>query len=143
MPKLPLAMIGGVIGVFAAGGVLSVTSVIGFITVFGIVTRNCMMMTAHIHHLVEHEGVRDTLTAVKRGAEERRVDPRGIEVARASPADTAAPTAPAPPFTQAILPLSSVRPSLIAARATRDRAALRVGCQRPSRFSLRRCCTSR
>ena len=73
MLNLPLAMIGGVIGVFAAGGILSVASIIGFITLFGIATRNGVMMISHIRHLVAHEGVSDALTAVTRGAEERIV----------------------------------------------------------------------
>ncbi|MPZ45730.1 MAG: CusA/CzcA family heavy metal efflux RND transporter [Betaproteobacteria bacterium] len=73
MLNLPLAMIGGVMGVFAAGGILSVASIIGFITLFGIATRNGVMMIAHIHYLLEHEGIRDPVLAVTRGAEERLV----------------------------------------------------------------------
>jgi Cu/Ag efflux pump CusA len=71
MVNLPLALIGGVAGVFLAGGVLSVASMIGFITLFGIATRNGIMLVSHIRHLMEVEGVADFRDAVQRGAEER------------------------------------------------------------------------
>jgi Cu/Ag efflux pump CusA len=71
MLNLPLALIGGVIGVFVAGGVLSVASIIGFITLFGVATRNGIMLVSHVKHLMAEEGVADLREAVRRGATER------------------------------------------------------------------------
>ena len=71
MINLPLALIGGVAGVFLSGGVLNVATMIGFITLFGIATRNGIMLVSHIRHLMEVEGVTDFRTAVIRGAQER------------------------------------------------------------------------
>ena len=73
MSNLPLALIGGVVGVYFSGGVLSVASIVGFITLFGIATRNGIMLVSHIRHLREHEGVTDFRTAVVRGATERLI----------------------------------------------------------------------
>lgn len=71
MLNLPLALVGGVAGVYAAGGVLSVASIIGFITLFGIATRNGIMLVSHIRHLREEEGALSLRDAVAAGATER------------------------------------------------------------------------
>ncbi len=73
MLNLPLALIGGVAGVFLAGGVMSMASMIGFVTLFGIATRNGIMLVSHIHHLSEKEGVTNFREAVERGARERLI----------------------------------------------------------------------
>ena len=73
MLNLPLALIGGVAGVFLAGGVLSIASMIGFITLFGIATRNGIMLVSHIRHLLDDEGVSSMREAVERGAHERLI----------------------------------------------------------------------
>ncbi len=71
MLNLPFALVGGVAGVFLSGGVLSVASIIGFITLFGIATRNGIMLVSHVRHLMEVEGETDLRRAVLRGASER------------------------------------------------------------------------
>ena len=73
MLNLPLALIGGVAGVFLSGAVLSVASMIGFITLFGIATRNGIMLVSHIRHLMEVERVTSFREAVERAAYERLV----------------------------------------------------------------------
>jgi Cu/Ag efflux pump CusA len=73
MLNLPLALVGGVAGLYLAGGIVSVATLIGFITLFGIATRNGVMLVLHIRHLLEREGVADLRQAVLRGSQERLV----------------------------------------------------------------------
>jgi CzcA family heavy metal efflux pump len=68
---LPLAILGGVLGVFASGGVLSLGSLVGFVTVIGISARNAIMLISHYHHLNEVENVPFGRELILRGAEER------------------------------------------------------------------------
>lgn len=68
---LPFALVGGVIGSFLQGGVLSLGSLVGFVTVLGIAARNGIMLVSHYRYLqlVEHEPFGPEL--VLRGSAER------------------------------------------------------------------------
>ncbi len=68
---LPFALIGGVLGSVLTGGVLSLGSLVGFVTVLGIAARNGIMLVSHYRHLEEEEGVPFGLDLVVRGSVER------------------------------------------------------------------------
>ena len=71
--SLPFALVGGVVAVALTGGVLSLGSLVGFVTVIGIAARNGIMLLSHYQHLERHEGMTFGRELVLRGAEERLV----------------------------------------------------------------------
>jgi len=73
LANLPFALVGGVLAVFATGGLLTVGAMVGFVTLFGITMRNSMMMISHFEHLVAREGMTWGREAALRGASERLV----------------------------------------------------------------------
>lgn len=73
MANLPLALIGGIWAILFSGGVLSIGSLVGFITLFGISTRNGIMLVTHFNHMLAEghsfddvlwEGSQDRLSPV-------------------------------------------------------------------------------
>jgi Cu/Ag efflux pump CusA len=71
--NLPFALVGGVLTVLICGGTLSLGSLVGFVTLFGITLRNSIMLISHYSHLVNEEGRTWGPEAARRGAAERLV----------------------------------------------------------------------
>ena len=68
---LPSALAGGVLAAYVVGGVISLGSLVGFLTVLGIAARNGIMLLNHYQHLEEKEGEAFGPELVLRGARER------------------------------------------------------------------------
>jgi Cu/Ag efflux pump CusA len=68
---LPMALVGGVLAAWLSGGILSLGSLVGFFTVFGIAARNGILLINHYQHLEQVEGMEFGLPLVIRGAKER------------------------------------------------------------------------
>ena len=68
---LPMALVGGVLAAWVGGGIISLGSLVGFFTVFGIAARNGILLINHWQHLEEQEGMEFGPALVIRGARER------------------------------------------------------------------------
>lgn len=71
--SIPFALIGAVMGIWLTGGVASVASMVAFITLCGIASRNGIMMRSHYLHLMRYEGERFDQRMIVRGSLERLV----------------------------------------------------------------------
>jgi CzcA family heavy metal efflux pump len=71
LANTPFALVGGVLAVFATGGLLTLGSLVGFVTLFGITLRNSIMMISHYEHLVVVDGESWGLETAIRGAADR------------------------------------------------------------------------
>ncbi|GJD44279.1 Cobalt-zinc-cadmium resistance protein CzcA [Methylobacterium cerastii] len=71
--NLPFAFVGGVLAVAATGAVISLGSIVGFVTLFGISLRNAIMLIAHYEHMVAREGRSWDAATASEGAGDRLV----------------------------------------------------------------------
>lgn len=69
--NVPFALVGGVLAAWLAGGYLSLGSIVGFVTLFGITMRNSIMMISHFQHVVADEGLPWNRATALRAASER------------------------------------------------------------------------
>jgi CzcA family heavy metal efflux pump len=67
----PFALVGGVVAVALTGATLSLGSLVGFVTLFGIAARNAILLVAHLEHLIEREGHDWSLETVLLATRER------------------------------------------------------------------------
>jgi len=73
MVTLPMAVVGGLIGLWLGGGIVSIGALVGLLTVFGLAQGNGMLMITHCQHLEREEGVPFGPELVVQGARERLV----------------------------------------------------------------------
>lgn len=73
MLNIPTALIGGIIGIWITGGVISLAHLIGFISLAGIVSRNGIMLISHTINLVKKEGLPFTPETMLRSTLDRVV----------------------------------------------------------------------
>jgi CzcA family heavy metal efflux pump len=73
LANIPFALVGGILAVYAGGGVLSLGAMVGFVTLFGITIRNSIMLISHYEHLVRVEGREWGRRTAIDGASERLV----------------------------------------------------------------------
>lgn len=77
LANVPFALVGGILALWLTSifrpdqAALTIGSLVGFVTLFGITTRNSIMLISHFEHLVQQEGMTWGDEAVLRGASER------------------------------------------------------------------------
>ncbi len=73
MVNLPFALVGGIVALWFSGLPLSLGALVGMVTLFGVSTRNAIMMLSHYEHLVQTDGLPWNLETAIRGAGERMI----------------------------------------------------------------------